>query len=411
MSDSKTTLTRDVPLPDRKALQALSDWIIDQGLTANSLPPVMAGVGERVAALGLPLYRLHVSIATLHPTFSGFGGSWVQGRGFNLENYERSQETNDQWQRSPLRALIDSGQPTMRRRLEGPDAAMDFPVLREFQAQGGTDWYAQAVRFGGAAQPAGLPGMVLSWVANRPGGFVAHETAVIDRLVPRVALTCYRVTLLQVAENLLDAYVGADAGRRILAGQIARGAATELLAVVMLADFRGYTRLADDTPAETLLAGLNDYLGTLTETIEGHGGQVLKFMGDGLLAIFSLEGHDAPQVCRDAIAAARAAIAGNAALSATRTAEGLPDMDLDIALHLGPLMYGNVGSSGRLDFTVIGPAVNEAARIEALCEPLGEHLLMSESFAQVHGVGLRSLGQHTLRGVTRPQELFALPED
>lgn len=396
---------------DADALQALSDWIVDQGLSTDELAPLIEGLCERIAALGLPLWRMHVSIATLHPTFTGFGGAWLRGRGFNLENYLRGDEELDRWLQSPLRALMESGAPRMRRRLEGPEAELDFPVLLEFRDQGATDWFAQLVRFGGERQPAGLPGMMLSWVADRPGGFSDDEIAVIERLVPRVALACYRITMVRVAENLLDAYVGVDAGRRILAGQIERGAATELSAVVFLADFRGYTRLADDTPAKTLLAGLNDYLGTLAETIEVHGGQVLKFMGDGLLAIFSLEGREPSKVCNEAIAAAKSVLDGNTELTERRRRAGLPVMEVDIALHLGALMYGNVGSSGRLDFTVIGPAVNEAARIEALCEPLGEHLLLSDSFAEAADRPLRGLGEQQLRGVARPQTLFALPAE
>jgi adenylate cyclase len=230
----------------------------------------------------------------------------------------------------------------------------------------------------------------------------------IERLVPRMALACYRIALQQVAENLLDAYLGADAGRRVLAGQIERGAATRLSAVVFFADLRGFTRLADETTGESLLSGLNDFLGDLTEAIETQGGQVLKFLGDGLLAIFKLEGEEPSGVCGDALAAAKAALTSNATLNAQRRVSGKPALDLDVALHLGELMYGNVGSSHRLDFTVIGPAVNEASRIESLCEPLGQHLLISESFARAFDRPLRSLGRHQLRGVAKPQELFSL---
>lgn len=399
----------DAKDPDFAALQALSDWIVEQGLVASEPAPLIEGLCQRLETLGLPLWRMHVSMATLHPTFSAFGGTWRRDQGFCSEHYERAGEQQDRWQQSPLRAMIEGNLSRMRRRLEGPKARVDFPVLQEFRAQGATDWLGQLVRFGEDRQPAGLPGMLLSWVSDRPGGFSEPNIGVIDRLVPRIALTCYRIALQQVAENLLEAYVGADAGRRILAGQIERGAATRLSTVIFFADLRGFTRLADETPGEALLARLNDYLGDLTETIEAHGGQVLKFMGDGLLANFSLEERDPTAVCDDAIAAAKAALASNAVLNQRGEAAGTPSLKLDIALHFGELMYGNVGSSRRLDFTVIGPAVNEASRIESLCESLGQHLLISESFARAHGRPLRSLGQHQLRGVAKPQELFALP--
>jgi adenylate cyclase len=351
---------------------------------------------------------MHVSIPTLHPTYTGFGGTWWRGQRFYLEHYERTEEQRDRWQESPARAMMDRKLTRMRRRLDGPDAELDLPLLHRIKAQGATDWLGLLVRFGDASQPAGLPGMLISWVSDRPGGFSEADTAMIDRLVPRIALACYRITLQQVAENLLDAYVGADAGRRILAGETERGQATRLGAVLFLGDLRGFTRFADETPNEALLADLNAYLGDLAETIETHGGQVLKFLGDGLLAMFSLKGKDEAAVCNTALAAAKAALASNAGLSARRLAAGALTLDLDIALHLGELLYGNVGSARRLDFTVVGPAVNEVSRVEALCRPLDQHLLISESFAKAYGPALRSLGQHQLRGVVKPQELFTL---
>ncbi|MGH6919445.1 MAG: adenylate/guanylate cyclase domain-containing protein, partial [Geminicoccaceae bacterium] len=228
-------------------------------------------------------------------------------------------------------------------------------------------------------------------------------------LVNTLALAVYRIALLQVAVDLLDAYVGPEPGRRILGGQVRQGTAQQLSAAIVIADLRGFTRVADRTPAERLLAGLNEHLGAAVGAVEQHGGQVLKFLGDGLLAVFALEERSAETACADALAAAEAALAANAAINGRRAAVGEPSLELDVALHLGAVMYGNVGSSRRLDFTVIGPAVNEASRIEALCEPLGCHVLMSAAFAGACPRALRSLGRHTLRGVASPQELFTLP--
>jgi adenylate cyclase len=230
----------------------------------------------------------------------------------------------------------------------------------------------------------------------------------IDGLLATLALAVYRIALLQVAVDLLDAYVGAESGRRILSGQVRQGTAQQLSAAIVIADLRGFTAVADRTPAERLVGGLNEHLGAVVEAVEQQGGQVLKFLGDGLMAVFSLEKRPAEAACADALAAAQSALAANAAINGRREAAGEPMLALDVALHLGEVMYGNVGSARRLDFTVIGPAVNEASRIEALCEPLGCHVVTSAAFASACPQALRSLGRHTLRGVARPQELFTL---
>ncbi|MGX1305598.1 adenylate cyclase [Amorphus suaedae] len=390
---------------ETRAIQDLSDWIVEEGLSRNNLDVLIQGFCEGVAALEIPLVRMHVSIAALHPTVKGYGGYWWRGRGFVAEEYERSSLPRIGWRSSPLRVMLEDGVREMRFRLDG-NGTLDFPVLEDFREEGGTDWIGRMVRFGAEEADTGLPGMLLSWLSDRPGGFSDADVATLDRLVPRLGLACYRIALKRAAEDLLDAYVGTDAGHRVLSGQIERGAATRLYSVVMVADLRGFTRFADETDGEEVLASLNTALGELCDLVEAHQGEVMKFMGDGFLAIFSLEDRDPESVCAEALAAAEAMIAANAALNGLRAEQGLPPLVVDIALHLGELMYGNIGSSRRLDFTVIGPAVNEASRIEALCTPLGRQLLVSESFAAACGVPLTSVGSHPLRGVARSQELY-----
>ncbi len=401
MSEAKQT--------EAETIESLNDWVINQGLGASDLTALIEGTCLRIEAVGLPLWRLHVSMSTLHPNYEAFGGTWWRDKGFAQEHYEHGGEERPVWRQSPLRAMVEGDLPRMRRHLQGPQAQLDFPILRQLAEQGGTDWLGHLVRFGAGQDSLGLPGMVLSFVTDHRGGFSVEQTELIERLVPRLALACFRIALQQVAENLLHAYVGADAGRRILAGQVERGAVTRLSAVIFFADLRGFTRLADEAAGAAVLACLNDHLGSLADTIESQGGQVLKYLGDGLIGVFGLQNDKVNEVCARALEAARTALAENADLRQGRQAAGEPALTLDIALHLGELMYGNVGSGSRLDFTVIGPAVNEASRIEALCEPLGEHLLISQSFAEAQDLQLRSLGQHRLRGVTKSQELFALP--
>jgi adenylate cyclase len=396
------------PETAQDVVQALSDWIIECGLSGSDLVALIGGLCERLLALDLPLQRGHVSMAALHPSFEAFGCTWRRGEGVQSEVFEHGSDTQAQWRASPLHHMIERGQTRMRRRLDGPDAKVDFPVLREFREQGGSDWLALLLRFGNASQTINLPGMVISWVADRPGGFTEQEVALIERLAPRLGLACYRIALQQVAEGLLDAYVGADAGQRILRGQIQRGAAERLSAAIFFADLRGFTGVADRLPGERLLAMLNDRLGAITDAVEAHGGQVLKFLGDGLLGVFSLEGRPVAEVCGAALAAAEDALAANAVLQRRHGPMEGDALELDIALHLGEVLYGNVGSKRRLDFTVIGPAVNEVSRIETLCATLGRNLLLSERFARACGREVEPLGEHRLRGVAQPQALFTL---
>jgi len=393
----------------QREVDAIKAWIVRQGLASDDLPGLLGGFCERIVALGVPLWRGHMSLATLHPMYEAIGYTWRRGQGMTHDQYHHGLSSGEVWQRSPLRFLVENRVPRLRHRLERGEGIDAFPVLADLRGEGGTDWFARLIAFGDHAQRAGLPGMVTSWTSDLAGGFDDADIALIDGLQATLGLAVYRIALLQVAVGLLDAYVGAEPGRRILGGQVRQGTAQQLSAAIVIADLRGFTAVADRTPAERLVAGLNEHLGAVVEAVEQHGGQVLKFLGDGLMAVFSLEARPAEVACADALAAAQAALAANAAINGRREAAGEPLLALDVALHLGEVMYGNVGSARRLDFTVIGPAVNEASRIEALCEPLGCHVLTSAAFAGACPHPLRSLGQHTLRGVASPQELFTLP--
>jgi adenylate cyclase len=219
--------------------------------------------------------------------------------------------------------------------------------------------------------------------------------------------------LTQMSRDLTAAYIGGDAAHRVLNGVIQRGQAERIEAVILYADLRGFTALADRLEIEPLIETLNAYFDCLGPAIEAGGGQVLKFLGDGLLASFQLDGQRAGrEVGTAALKAAKAALDAVAALNAERAATGLPVLVLDIALHEGLVMYGNVGTGARLDFTLIGPTVNEAARLENLCGALDCNLVASENFVRLagSGTGLVSLGQHTLRGVAEIREVFGLPK-
>ena len=392
--------------------EALTDWLVEQGLKAETLAAVFDGLCARLVALGLPLLRGHTSVTTIHPNFSGLGCTWWRSGDAESERYQHIDTSLDRrWHQSPFRVMVEEGVPRLRRRLVGPKAKLDFPVLEEFRAQGGTDWLAQILAFRRLDEAAEIQGIIFSWLSDAPEGFTAEQKRLLDWLVPRMALVAYRIGAEQVAVNVLDAYVGRDAGRRILRGQIQRGAAVGLDAAILFADLRGFTAMTESLPGDRVMAGLNEYLGSVTDAVEARGGEVLKFLGDGLLAVFSLAGRELEAVCGDALDAAEDALADNAVINLRRRKAGEPALSLDLALHVGEVMYGNVGSASRLDFTVIGPAVNEASRMEALCDPLDCPLILSEPFARACGRPLRSLGRHVLRGIAGEKELFTTVGD
>ena len=321
------------------------------------------------------------------------------------------QRHDDGWRNSPIKYMFNTGIDVVRRRLTGPDAQLDFQILDEIAAEGGSDYYMRMVEFDLTGAYYLKTGMASSWTTDRPGGFTDEEIAVFERLLPRLALTAKTRLIREIAENVLDTYVGPEAGRRIMRGDIRRGALDVIRAVIVYADLRGFTAMSDSVPGDRLAPMLDRYFEAMVPPIARRGGQVLKFLGDGLLATFNLDGRDRDSICSDALQSAYEMIADVAEANGARRTAGLPTMDLDIALHLGDVFYGNVGAADRLDFTVIGPAVNEASRIETLCEPLGHNVLVSETFAgaAVACAGrLISVGTHQLRGVRHSQALYTI---
>jgi adenylate cyclase len=250
-----------------------------------------------------------------------------------------------------------------------------------------------------------------SWTSDRPGGFDDDDVAAIEILLPVLALAIKAETTAGIAHSVVETYLGRDAGHRVLSGEIGRGSVETIRAVLWLCDLQGFTKIADSTPRDELIPMLNDYFEAMVDTVHEHGGQVLKFMGDGLLAILNLDDGEDDQVCAGALDAAEEALARVDEVNQRRADEGLPVTEFSLALHLGEVLYGNVGSRDRLDFTVVGPAVNEVSRIEAMCRSLDQNLIISSTFAHA-AMGcserLISLGRYALRGVRRPQELYTL---
>ena len=389
----------------------IGEWIVHAALAGTDDGAILAGVCERLDVSGIPLVRVSISGDLLDPTLDGRGVRWKRGQGAGEEVFTRTGDaaTREDWKSSPFFHLIESGEARLLRRLDASYRRGEFPLLDTLQDQGATEYAAFGAAIGEGTRLGEIRGVISSWTTDRPGGFAEIHVETLARIMPTLALAFILRTNSQVARTMVTTYLGRDAALRVLAGNISRGQAERIHAVVWYADLVGFTRISETIGPDGVLALLNDYAEVQVETIEAHGGHVLKFIGDGILAIFP--GEDPVHACSQALDAAEAQRHRIAALRQRRTASGLPVTDLRLALHIGDLLYGNVGSPRRLDFTVLGPAVNEAARIEALCGSLDQSVIVSSAFADAAGAArsrLVSLGRYAMKGVTRPQELFTL---
>jgi adenylate cyclase len=392
-------------------------WAVREGLRGADAYHLFDGYCQRLVIDGTPLWRAHAAMETLHPQWNGYGYTWRRDlNAIEPENYAHSEENEQLLARSPFYALMQRARagedtPMLRRRIETSPEERDFPVLEEFYAAGATDYLAQLFVYGEAADRSQGTGIAYSFATDRRGGFSDDDTTLVQATLPALSLAMKAHAGHVIASGLLGTYLGEDVGRRIHTGSIMRGSVDNLRAVLWYADIRGFTPLSDSEPGAVVVELLNDVFEVLTASLRERGGQVLKFMGDAMLAIFPFEDADRAETCGRALDAATEAMRNIEALNAARTLARAPLASVDLALHLGDALYGNVGAIDRLDFTVIGPAINEAARIEALCEPLGRAVLVSAEF--VEGMKepdrrLTSLGRHALRGVKEGKEIFAL---
>lgn len=390
-------------------------WAVSEGLRGASAHELFGGFCDRLAGEGVPLSRAYAAMETLHPQWSGFGFTWRREfAAIAPEQYGRGFLRSPEWLASPVPELIrraDAGEPTpfMRRRLAAGPRERDFPLLRQLFAEGATDYFTQLFAFGEEHDRSQGSGVVYSFATDRPGGFSDEELVLLQAALPALSLALKSHAGHLIASGLLQAYLGEDVGRRIHAGSVERGSVESLRAVLWYADIRGFTQLADAAPGRLVIELLDEVFEALTAALRGRGGQVLKFLGDGLLAAFAVGPISLGETCHCALEAASDAMRNLAALNAARSAAGKPAAAVDLAIHVGDVLYGNVGATDRLDFTVIGPAVNEVARMETLCAKLGVPVLVSAPVAAAvenSGGRLESLGLHALRGVKEPRELF-----
>ena len=400
---------------------AMAGWLAQAGLRNMPLRELVDGFGRHLNEAGLRVERMFVGMNTLHPMVRARSLIWNSGEGIARQfEFAHADIDSAQIQESPFAAMLRDGIAELRQPLDRADVLPGVPVFDELRGAGMTEWRGWVLPFGELMPQVGSPTeadhaerlwLVFSAATDRPGGFSDQGVALLREVLPVFALAVKATTLRGVGHGLLAAYLGNDPASRILAGTVLRGEVQSVEAVVLFTDLRGFTALADTMPGRELIALLDDYFNCMVEPIVAREGEVLKFMGDGMLAAFAVVLDDRAEVCAAALSAAQEVLARVEALNVDRRGAGQRATSLDVSLHIGRVLYGNVGSDTRLDFTVIGPAVNEASRIEALCEPLGQALLVSRAFAEAATASrdrLVSLGRHRLRGVREETELFGL---
>jgi adenylate cyclase len=401
---------------DEIAFNELAGWVTEAGLIGRGESELMAGFCRRVAEARVPLARALVILDTLHPIYEGRVFRWRPDTPDEVEmvDYGRSDEGElaEIWRRSAFYHLLQSGGTMLRRRLVAGEPA-DFLAIEQARDEGMTDYLALVHRFAAEGVIGDMDCVYSSWATDAPEGFADAEVLAVQRLAPFLNLAIKSAGLARMAGTLAETYLGRDAGRRVMSGRIIRGVAERISAVLWLSDLHSYTRISETVAPEEIIPFLNDYADVVVSAIHGHGGDVLKLIGDGTLAIFA--GDDREAACRAALATAARLRKDVDKLTRTRSEAGLPVTQVYLALHVGDVFYGNVGSKDRLDFTVIGPAVNEVSRILAMSRSVERDVLVSAPFAEELGPEMRrrmvSVGRYALRGVTQPQELFTPEPD
>ncbi|MGL3111747.1 adenylate/guanylate cyclase domain-containing protein [Bradyrhizobium sp. BR 1432] len=385
-------------------LQRICNWLIGGAWSSLEPAEMIADFCERLVAAGLPVWRFGIFIRTLHPEIFGRNFIWRQGGEVEIGSVDFEILETPEFARSPLRIVFEQGV-EVRGRASDPDSKR-FPFLDDMRAEGATDYIAVPVPF--------LDGSIhaTSWITQYPGGFSDDDIAAIRSIIAPLARVSEIISLRRTAEMLLDTYVGNRAGARILGGQIRRGHTDTMQAVIWLSDLRGFTALSDRLPAETVVAILNHYFDCQVTAIRGHGGEVLKFMGDGLLAVFPIDEYvgDAAHVCARVLEAARESRASVEQL-AFPVGDVVERFRFGVALHIGNILYGNIGGGNRLDFTCIGPAVNLAARLEKITGRLGRTVVASEGFANVCHHDWHELGEFPIAGFSKAQRVYGLAEE
>jgi adenylate cyclase len=376
----------------------LVEWVIAQALSGAEVDAIVMGCCNRLHAIGVPLARGFFSFSVLHPLHRAVGITWHHGEGTRVDDYPHTpQGVTDNYRKSPFFYMRERGLDVLRCRLDLDRARYDFNIFSDLAREGLTDYMAFVIPFA-ADGDSGLAG---SWATELPDGFSDSEIETLARVQRRMAVAIKMAMQRQLMRNLAATYLGSGAGGRVLDGQIKRGDGETIRAAIFSTDLRGSTAMADRLPRQEYIATLNQFFDVVGGAVKSQGGEILSFIGDGMLAIFPTDDGNLQEACRRAYDAAVAAHAGMDALNRERTGRGEAALGFGIGLHEGEVMFGNVGVSDRLTFSVFGAAVNEVSRLDSLTKELGEPVLATDNFAFALPRAWRALGSFELKGVAR----------
>lgn len=376
------------------------DWLIETAVGDKTVAELHPQLCEKLVAVGLPLWRSSLGLELLNPEIEGSQFRWV-AREVNTVTMPRGYDSGE-YANSPAKVVDDTRKP-FRRRLDGPVG--DMPLLEDIRQMGATDYYIMPLPFIDQQRTAHI-----SFATQKPGGFSAREIADLNDASLLFSPYAERRVLKKIAVDLLTTYVGSRSAAKVYEGAIDRGKAEIITATILIADLRGFTRYSDTHQIDNVLSTLNDFFDALVAAIEPHGGEILKFIGDALLAIFPAADRQSLP-CGPAIAAAVDTRRRIAQLNVERGRAGRSLLKFGLALNVGEIAYGNIGSKTRLDFTAIGPAINHTSRLLEVAKKRNRDIVVSESFVRAAGQDFPSLGFHKLRDVSGQQQVYSLAEE
>ena len=391
--------------PSTTLLDKVALWLTETALSGADLETVVRGFCYRLAAAGLPLARIHLSFSMLHPLYRAMGFTWRRSEGLKVESYRHTAKgENDRFLRSPYFHLLNNQLDHLRRRLV-PGEASEFSIFDDLKNEGITDYLAFVSGFAGES----MQGIMGSWSTDAEEGFSDGDIAALLRIQNQLAVAARMAVLGHLAENMLTTYLGGDAGRRVLSGQVRRGDGETIRAALIMADMRRSTAIAEQLGRQGYIEVLNQFFDAIAGPFAESGAEILNFLGDGFLAVFPCERHRAQSetACRSALATARAAVSRMELLNLRRRQENLENIGFGLGLHVGNVMFGNVGLRDRLTFSAFGPAVNEVQRLESLTKKYPAPIIASEEFVDYCGSDWTKLGTERVPGIERELTVFA----
>jgi adenylate cyclase len=376
-------------------------WLTNDAREERFIDNIFAQMCLRLQRAGIPVKRATLHVQVQHPQWLGAKILWADGMcEAELTRVDHEARGRSEYIGSPVSEIHDGANELRENLTRDPALGRKHAVYDEMRSMGLTDYVAWPMYHTLGKRH------VVTFATDRTGGFDDAQIESLLKLVPILALVSEIRVKNRLARTLLETYVGTHAGELILAGATRRGTGTTVSAAIMICDLRGFTQISDNWPRDDVIDLLNGYFDAMSEPIARHGGEILKFIGDGLLAIFPL---DQPNACANLLNAVTEARQAMIALNEKNGETGTAPLKYGIGVHVGDVMYGNIGSSTRLDFTVIGPAVNMASRLEALTKQLGKPVLLSHAFADLvkSDFDLERVGEYPVRGFNDPVELFA----